>query len=736
MMRTLSKGAGRFLPALLLVAALSLAAGSNFTKAQGEQQRPLYMDPTQPIEARVEDLLSRMTLEEKIALVHADNRFSTAAIPRLGIPARQLSDGPHGVREETVGRDVSQAVGRTDDFATYMPALLGLAATWNPDLAAAYGKTIGEEARWRGKQIMLAPGMNIMRTPLNGRNFEYLGEDPFLVSRMVVPYIRAEQSEEVAACAKHFVANDQEYERNTINVLMDERTLREIYLPPFEAAVKEGGVLSVMSSYNKFRGAYCSENDYLLNKILKGEWGFKGLVVSDWNAVHSTRETVLAGLDLEMGTVGKPFDEFYLARPFLEGVRKGEFPVSVLDDKVRRNLRVMFASRAFDGHSSPGSINTKEHQASARRVAEESFVLLKNDSRSLPLDAAKLTSVAVIGENAVRLQAYGGGSSRIKAFYEVTPLEGILRRVGDRVNVTYSAGYGEKDGEELAQRAVRAARQADVVIYVGGLNHSLGLDSEAADRKDMKLPYGQDALMERIVEANPRIIVVLLGGGPVEMGPWLARVPAVLLAWYPGMEGGHALARVLFGDASPSGKLPCTFPARLEDSPAHASGAYPGKNGTVRYEEGLLVGYRWFDAKQVAPLFPFGHGLSYTRFEYSDLRLVEGKDAQGPALTVEFKVTNTGEREGGEVAQVYVSDVKSSLPRPVKELKGFRKVFLKPGESQTVSVPLDRRAFAFYDPQRRGWLAEQGDFRIMVGSSSRDIRLQGDFKLGQTTVEK
>ncbi len=734
-MRTVSKGAGRSLPAFLLIAALSLTTGFNFTKAQ-QEQRAAYLDPAQPIEARVEDLLARMTLEEKIALVHADNRFSTAAIPRLRIPQRHLSDGPHGVREETVGRDVSQAVGRTDDFATYMPALLGLAATWNPELAAAYGKALGEEARQRGKQIMLAPGMNIMRTPLNGRNFEYLGEDPYLVSHMVVPYIRAEQEQEVASCAKHFIANDQEYERNTINVEMDERTLREIYLPPFEAAVKEGGVLSVMSAYNKFRGEFCSENDYLLNKILKDEWGFKGLVVSDWNAVHSTRETVLAGLDLEMGTVGKPFDEFYLARPFLEGVRRGEFPLSALDDKVRRNLRVMFTTRAIDGHSSPGSINTKEHQATARRVAEESFVLLKNEARALPLDPAKLTSVAVIGENAVRLQAYGGGSSRIKAFYEVTPLEGILRRAGDRVNVTYSAGYGEKGGEDLAARAVRAASQADVVIYVGGLNHSPGLDAEGADRKDMKLPYGQDALLGRITQANPRTIVVLLGGGPVEMGPWLQQAPAVLLAWYPGMEGGHALARVLFGDSAPSGKLPCTFPVRLEDSPAHALGAYPGKNGTVRYEEGLLVGYRWFDAKQVVPLFPFGHGLSYTRFEYSGLRLAEGQDARGPALTVEFQVTNTGETEGGEVAQVYVSDVKSSLPRPLKELEGFRKLFLKPGERQTVSIQLGRGAFAFYDPQRRGWLAEKGDFRIMVGSSSRDIRLEGDFRLAQTTVEK
>ncbi|HYJ46487.1 MAG TPA: glycoside hydrolase family 3 C-terminal domain-containing protein, partial [Pyrinomonadaceae bacterium] len=534
---------------------------------------------------------------------------------------------------------------------------------------------------------------------------------------------------------KHFVANDQEQERNTINVEMDERTLREIYLPPFKAAVEEGGVLSVMSAYNKFRGQYASENDYLLNKILKDEWGFKGLVVSDWNAVHSTRGSVLSGLDLEMGTVGKPFDEFYLARPFLEGVRRGEYPLPVLDEMVRRNLRVMFMTHVIDGRS-PGSINTKEHQAVARRVAEESFVLLKDEENTLPLDPNKVKSVAVIGENAVRLQAYGGGSSRIKAFYEITPLEGILRRVGSSANVSFSMGYREKGDEDLVTRAVRAASQADVVIYVGGLNHSLGLDSESADRKDMKLPYGQDELIGRIVEANPRTIVVLLGGGPVEMGPWLSRVPAVLQAWYPGMEGGNALAAVLFGDVNPSGRLPCTFPKRLADSPAHALNAYPGKDGTVHYEEGLLVGYRWFDTKKIEPLFPFGYGLSYTHFEYSGLRLIEGKDVKGPALTVEFEVTNAGAREGAEVAQIYVRDLESSLPRPFKELKGFRKIFLKAGEKQTVSIPLARSAFAFYEPTKRNWLAEKGDFRIMVGSSSRDIRLEGNFRLAQTTVEK
>lgn len=698
-----------------------------------QEQRALYSDPNGPLEARVEDLLSRLTLEEKLALVHADSKFTTAAIPRLGIPRRWLSDGPHGVRED-VGPDNWLPAGRTDDFASFMPALIGLAATWNPDLGKAYGEVIGQEARQRGKQIMLGPGMNIMRTPLNGRNFEYLGEDPFLTSRMVVSYIRAVQSQEVASCAKHFAANDQEWERGTINVEMDERALREIYLPPFRAAVQEAGVLSVMSAYNKFRGQYCSENDYLINKILKGEWGFKGLVMSDWGGTHSTRGAVLNGLDLEMGTEFVPYDEFYLARAFRDGLKSGEYQMSVLDDKVRRNLRQMFATRAIEGRG-PGSLNTKEHQAAARRIAEESMVLLKNEANALPLEANKIKSIAVIGENAVRLQAYGGGSAQIKAFYEVTPLEGILRRVGDRANVSFSMGYQEKAGDDLATRAVQAAKQADVVIYVGGLNHALGYDAEGIDRKDMKLPYGQDELLRRLVEANPQTIVVLLGGGPVEMGSWLAQIPAVLQIWYPGMESGNALAAVLFGDVNPSGKLSCTFPKRLEDSPAHALGAYPGKDGTVRYEEGLLVGYRWFDTRRVEPLFPFGFGLSYTRFEYSDLKLVPAKDAKAVVLA-EFEVKNIGARDGAEVAQLYVQDLQPRLPRPLKELKGFRKIFLKAGEKQTVSIPLERSAFAFYDPQKQGWAADKGNFSILVGSSSRDIRLQGSFRLTETTLEK
>lgn len=716
---------------LLAVAAIALTFVTSLG-AQRAEEKPLYMDSSQPIEKRVEDLLSRMTLEEKIAMVHADSKFTVAAIPRLGIPKRWLSDGPHGVRED-VGPYTWQAAGRTDDFATWMPSLTALSSTWNTDRAHDFGMVIGEEARKRGKDIMLGPGVNIMRTPLCGRNFEYFGEDPFLAGHMAAPYIRAVQSNDVASCVKHFVANNQEWERFTIDVQMDERALREIYLPAFKTAIDEGGVLTVMGAYNKFRGEHCCHNDYLLNKILKQEWGFKGLVMSDWDGTHDTHQAVMNGLDLEMGTNRDNYDEFYLAGPFLEGIRKGEYPMSILDDKVRRNLRVMFATKTFEQRPE-GSINTAEHQAAARRIAEEGIVLLKNDSNALPLDAAKVSSVAVIGENATRLQAHSGGSSRIKAFYEITPLEGILRRVGATANVSYSVGYAETAAPDAIERAVQAAKQADVAIVVGGLNHSKFFDAEADDRKDMKLPYNQDELIRRVVEANPRTIVVMFGGGPVEMGPWLEKVPAVLWAWYPGMEGGNALAGILFGDVNPSGKLVCSFPKRLEDSPAHALGAYPGKDGTVRYDEGLLVGYRWYDTKKVAPLFPFGYGLSYTTFEYSNLRLVEGKDANGPALTVEFDVMNTGSRKGAEVAEVYVHDDASSLPRPEQELKGFQKVLLEPGEKRTLSVPLDRGAFAFYDPARKGWVAEQGDFTIVVGGSSRDARLRGAFRLANTSV--
>lgn len=714
----------------------------------GAAAEPIYLDPAAPLERRVDDLLSRLTLDEKISLVHGNSLFTVAGIPRLGIPERVLSDGPHGVREENT-RDKFGAANRTDDFATAMPCGIALAATWNPGLAESDGAVIGEEARDRGKDIMLGPGVNIMRTPLCGRNFEYFGEDPFLAGRMAVGFIRGEQSKDIASCVKHFAANNQEIERGRINVEMDERTLREIYLPAFHAAVTEGGVWSVMGAYNKFRGEHCCHNDYLLNHILKDEWGFRGLVMSDWGGTHDTRQAALNGLDLEMGTRA-PYDQYYLAAPYRAGLERGEYPLAGLDDKVRRNLRVMIATHELDARA-PGARNTAEHQAMARQVAEEAIVLLKNSDGALPLDGAKIRTLAVIGDNATRAQAHGGESSEMKAPYEVTPLEGILRRIGRNVNVTYALGYDAPNTDrfaarpknvpqlgaaELADRAVAAAKAADAVIFVGGLNHELGNDCESADRADMALPYEQDALLQRIVAANPRTIVVLVAGSPVAMGPWLEHTPAVLQAWYGGLEAGNAIAHVLFGDVNPSGKLPCTFPQKLADSPAHALGAYPGREGTVRYEEGLLVGYRWFDTKQIAPLFPFGHGLSYTTFAYSNLKIVSGQDQANPGATVEVDVSNTGKREGAEVVQVYVHDEQSRLPRPVQELKAFRKVRLKPGEHQTVTLSLPREAFAFYDPAQPGWVAEAGTFTIAVGSSSRDIRARANFALAQTVSWK
>ena len=511
---------------------------------------------------------------------------------------------------------------------------------------------------------------------------------------------------------------------------VDERTLREIYLPAFKAAVQEGGVWSVMGAYNEFRGQHCCENDYLLNKILKGEWGFKGLVMSDWGGAHDTREAALNGLDLEMGTETN-YDNFYFAQPYLDLLQKGELPMAGLDDKVRRNLRVMFATHVFDPDRKTGSLNTAAHENAARHVAEEGIVLLKNENHFLPLDSEKIKTIAVIGENAVRLQSHGGESSGIKAFYEITPLQGILNRAGKNVNVIFSEGYRQNGGADLTERAVAAAKSADVVIYIGGLNHDPGFDCEGTDRTDMKLPYGQDELIQKIVAANPKTIVVL-EGTMVEMDSWLGKIPALLQAWYPGMEGGNALAKVIFGDVNPSGKLPATFPKKLSDSPASAPGAYPGTNGTVTYTEGLLVGYRWFDAKKIEPQFPFGFGLSYTTFKYSNLKLIEpdGGGTNG-IVTAQFEIQNTGKRAGAEVAQLYVHEKHPRLPRPEKELKGFRKVFLQAGEKQTVSIPLTRSAFAYYDPAQNGWVAQPDSFEILIGGSSRDLRLRDNFNLAE-----
>jgi len=701
---------------------------------------PPYLDTNQPVEARVDDLLGRMTLDEKIALVHADSKFSTAAIPRLGIPRRWIDDGPHGVRED-VGPYSWNPSGRTDDYATWLPALSALGSTWNVGLAAACGDVLGQEARARDKDIILAPIVDIARTPICGRIYEYFSEDPFLNARMGVSYIEGVQSNDVAACVKHFVGNNQEEGRGIINMDMADRTLREIYLPPFEAAVKEAHVWAVMGTYPKFRGEYCAYNDYLINKILKGEWGFPGLVMSDWSGTHSTREAALGGLDVEMGTlVGSEekwaYTNFFLATPFLDAIRTNAIPVSVLDDKARRSLRVMIATHVFDPARLPGSLNTPDHRATAQRIAEESMVLLKNNDNTLPLDASKIKSIAVIGENAVRHNAAGFFGAGVKTMYEVTPLEGIEDLVGNMVNITYSVGYS-KDGTttDMVERAVNAAHQADVAIIVAGLSHTRYQDDEGWDRKDLRLPYGQDELIGQILRTNRHTVVVVVSGPAIEMDPWLDRVPAVLQAHYSGMEGGHALARILFGEVNPSGKLTVTYPKALMESPAHALGTYPGTNGTLFYAEGLLVGYRWFDTKDIEPEFPFGFGLSYTTFEYSNLKLVPGETGNSLVIA-RFDLANTGSRAGAEVAELYIHQDNPSLSRPLKELKGFAKIFLKPGEKRTVSIPLDQRAFAFYDPAKAGWLAEVGNFEILVGSSSRDIRLQDTFHLAQTKVER
>lgn len=730
-------------------AALFLAVG-----AARAAEAPPYLDPRQPLETRVQDLLNRLTLDEKIALIHGDSKFTTAAIPRLGIPRRWLSDGPHGVRED-VGPDTWDPSGHTDDFSTGMPPLIALAATWNPDLGRAYGEVLGSEARKRNKEILLGPGVNIQRTPLGGRNFEFLGEDPWLASRLAVAFIQGVQSQGVAACVKHFAANNQETERNSIDVAMDERTLREIYLPAFEAAVKEGGVWALMGAYNQFRGQHCCENAYLLNHVLKEEWGFKGLVVSDWAGTHNTDEAVNNGLDLEMGTE-PPYANFYLAQPFLDGIRWGKYPVAILDEKVRRNLRVMFATKVFDAVRPEGSINTTAHQATARRVAEESMVLLKNEGGLLPFDRAQIHSIAVIGANATRLQSHSGGSTAIKAFYEVTPLEGILHEIGTTANVTFAQGYSDvamsaqngkgpgdfasgpaaaerRRDEDLRARAVAAAHAADVVVIVGGLNHDKFFDAEGSDRKNLELPYGQAELIRQVVAANPRTAVVLLSGGAVDMDPWLGQVPAVLQAWYGGMEGGNALGRVLFGEVNPSGKLPCTFPERLSDSPAHALGAYPGQNGKETYAEGLLVGYRWYDTRHIEPRFPFGFGLSYTTFAYGPLR-IEGDPAGGGAYTAKVTLTNSGPRDGAETIQLYVRERHPSVIRPEKELKEFRKVLLRAGETQTIALPLPRSAFAHYDPARAAWVADQGDYEILAGGSSRSLPATAPLRLAADAV--
>ncbi len=725
----------------LLMTFASMSGGCG--RASTETDVAPYLDEDQPLDIRVEDALSRMTLEEKVALLHAQSKFSSAGVPRLGIPEVWCTDGPHGIRAEVLWDEWEQA-GWTNDSCTAFPALTCLAATWNPEMSALYGKSVGEEARYREKDVLLGPGVNIYRMPLNGRNFEYMGEDPFLSSRMVVPYVRGVQANGVAACVKHFALNNQETNRQQVNVVVDDRALREIYLPAFRAAVEEGKAWAVMGSYNRYKGEFCCHNHYLLNDILKGEWNFDGVVISDWGGVHDTKQAIENGLDMEFGSwtdgltwgASNAYDNYYLARPYLELLRSGEASEVTLDDKARRVLRLIFRT-AMNRRKPFGSLNSPEHVAAARRIAGEGMVLLKNDNGVLPFDMSQLKTIAVIGENAVKMMTVGGGSSSLKVHHECTPLEGIRAAVGNRVKVLYERGYvgdvttsynGVDSGQDLADSrtsgqlladAVAAARQADAVLFVGGLNKSDYQDCEGADRREYGLPYGQDAVIEALAAANPRMAVVLVSGNAVAM-PWIDRVPAVLEAWFSGSEAGNALADVVFGAVNPSGKLPFTFPVRLEDNGAIAMGEFPGDD-TVTYREGLFVGYRWHEARQIAPLFAFGHGLSYTTFDVSDVRSDRASLSAKGRIRISAEVTNTGDMAGAEVVQLYIGDEESSLPRPVKELKGFRKVFLAPGEHQTVTFDITPDLLQYYDDTKAAWVAEPGAFTAYVGTASDNI---------------
>lgn len=692
----------------------------------------VYLDDSKPLEQRVEDALRRLTLEEKVALCHAQSKFSSPGVPRLGIPELWMNDGPFGVRAEILYNSWEVA-GNNNDSCTAFPALTALASSWDPSLAARYGKALGEEARYRKKDVQLAPGVNICRTPLNGRNFEYMGEDPYLVARLAVPYIQGIQKNGVAVCVKHYAVNNQEQWRDSVDVEVSDRALREIYLPAFKAAVQEGGAWSLMGSYNLLRGEHCCHNNLLLNKILKEEWGFDGAVVSDWGGIHDTRQAALNGADIEMGT-NKPYDEYYMADAMAELFRSGEVPMEVLDDKVRRVLRLNMRT-AMNRNRPWGSFNSPEHTALAREVAEQGIVLLKNEGNLLPLNTEKFRSVAVIGENATRVHAGGGGAAKVKARYEITPLEGIRTCFGDKVKVNYAMGYCSYtpladrvipepyDNAELKKEAVAVAAASDIVLFIGGLNHNRYQDSEAFDRASYELPYGQAELLEAILKVNENVVLVLVSGTAVDLS-FAGGIPAIVQGWYGGSEAGNALAAVLAGDVNPSGKLPFSFPAQLEDCGAHAFGpeAYPGIDLKEVYKDDILVGYRWYDTKGIEPLYAFGHGLSYTSFAYGKPKTDKSFYAKDGTVKLSFDVTNTGPVDGAEISQVYVSQSKASVMRPAKELKGFAKTFLRAGETRRVEIELPVSEWAFWDEAGAGWVVEPGEFVLHVGAASDDIR--------------
>ena len=724
-------------------------------------QTPTYLDESKPLEQRIDDALARMTLDEKIAVIHAQSKFSSPGVKRLGFPDLWTDDGPHGVRPDVLWDEWEQA-GQTNDSCVAFPALTCLAATWNPDLARLYGESLGEEALYRNKSVMLGPGVNIFRTPLNGRNFEYMGEDPYLASRMVVPYVQGLQSKGVAACVKHYALNNDEEYRHQVNVIVSDRALHEIYLPAFKAAVQEGGAWAIMGAYNLYKNQHNCHNEIMLNKILKQDWGFDGVVISDWGGCHDTDEAVRNGLDLEFGTwtdgltMGKTnaYDAYYLAAAYKQAIQQGKYTTKELDEKVRRVLRLFYRT-TMKRNKPVGFLCSESHYDAALKIAQEGIVLLKNDvvreRRSkeaaplLPLDLSKMKKILVVGENAIKMMTVGGGSSSLKAQHEILPLDGLTSSLSHLTSsIDYARGYvGDtiqsyngvtvgrslyetRSQAELTAEAVEKARGADVVIFVGGLNKSDHQDCEGHDRKSYDLPYAQNEVIEAILKVNPRLVYVNISGNGAAL-PWLAKVPAIVQAWFIGSEAGKAIASVLTGEVNPSGKLPFTWYASLDQCGAHATGAYPGTWRADRkiideeYKEGLFVGYRWIDKLSNTPLFPFGHGLSYTTFKLGKVTANTQELTPNTQITFTIPVTNTGSVAGAETIQLYVSDLEASVERPIKELKAFRKVFLQPGETKQVSLTIDRSALSFYNDQNGQWIAEPGEFKALIGTSSKNI---------------
>ena len=735
-----------------LVISILLFGASAGTQAQS---LPIYLDESKLVEQRIDDALSRMTLNEKIAVIHAQSKFSSPGVKRLGFPDLWTDDGPHGVRPDVLWDEWEQA-GQTNDSCVAFPALTCLAATWNPQMARLYGESLGEEALYRNKSVILGPGVNIYRTPLGGRNFEYMGEDPLLASRMVVPYVQGLQSKGVAACVKHYALNNDEEYRHQVNVIVSDRALHEIYLPAFKAAVTEGKAWSIMGAYNLYKNQHNCHNSILLNKILKGDWQFDGVVISDWGGCHDTEEAITNGLDLEFGTwtdglkMGQTnaYDNYFLAQAYKRLIQEGKYTTKELDDKVRRVLRLFYRT-TMQRQKPYGFLCSDSHYEAALKIAQEGIVLLKNE-KVLPLQQPK--RILVVGENAIKMMTVGGGSSSLKVQHEILPLNGIIERFAD-AEVDFARGYvGDtiqsyngvtvgrslyetRSAAELTAEAVEKARKADVVIFFGGLNKSSHQDSEGHDRLSYDLPYGQDQLIEALTAVNKHLVFVNISGSGVAM-PWLDKVPAVVQGWFIGSESGKAIASVLAGDVNPSGKLPFTWYANLNQCGAHALNAYPGtwrpdhKIIDEEYKEGIFVGYRWLDKqKKQAPLFPFGYGLSYTTFKLGKLKANKTSMTSDEKITFTIDITNTGSLAGAETVQLYISDKKCSVERPLKELKAFQKVMLQPGETKTVSLTIDQQALSFYNETLSQWTAEPGTFEALVGTASNQLPARCSFEL-------